>query len=255
MDVEVIELQPGERVWVTGDVHIAPQDEQRASLFVGFLAAARQGADRLVLFGDVFDYWVGPKHGRRCAYRPVIEALEVAAREGYPVDFIAGNRDFLGPGELTSIGLRVQGDAVVYARGERRTLVTHGDLLVEGDRSYKRYRRVVRSWWFRLGYWLVPVWFRLIVAWLLRSASQRKLARVEPYAFPVDLQLSQSWLTRHGAQDLLMGHLHREELHTHEGGQTTRLLPGWTSKSGPHFVLEAELEPQLVAYEPRPTTT
>ncbi|MGE0712884.1 MAG: UDP-2,3-diacylglucosamine diphosphatase [Planctomycetota bacterium] len=240
----VIALRPDERVWVTGDVHIAPGDEQRAAFFLAFLAAARRSADRLVLLGDVFDYWVGPRHGRRCAYRPVLEAFEAAAREGYPIDFIAGNRDFLGPGELRSLGLRVQGDLVVYERAGARTIVTHGDLLVAGDRSYKRFRRVVRSWWFRLGYWLVPVWFRLLVAWLLRGASQRKLAKVEPYAFPVDTALSQAWLAQHGARDLLMGHLHREELHEHPEGRTTRMLPGWSAAAGPHFVLGPPAELQ-----------
>lgn len=246
-EVPTIELRPGERVWVTGDVHIAPGDEQRAAFFLEFLAAARREADRLVLLGDVFDYWVGPRHGRRCAYRPVIEAFEQAAREGYPIDFIAGNRDFLGPGELRSIGLKVHGDAVVYQRGEQRTIVTHGDLLVEGDLSYKRYRRVVRSGWFRFGYWLVPAWFRLLVAWILRRASQRKLAVVEPYAFPIDLPKSAAWLARHEAQDLLMGHLHREELHEHEGGGRTQMLPGWSPSQGPHFRFGDE-RPRLATF-------
>ena len=241
----MIKLRDDERVWVTGDVHIAPEDTARAAFFLEFFTAARAAADRLVILGDLFDYWVGPKHGRRCAYGPVIEAFEEAKSAGFPIDFVAGNRDFLGPGELTSIGLAVQGDLVVYDRAGARTVVTHGDLLVAGDRSYKRYRRVVRSWWFRFGYWLVPSWFRLGVAWTLRSASQRKLANVEPYAFPIDLELSQSWLEQHAAQDLLMGHLHREEVHEHAGGRATRMLPGWGDGTGPHFVIGPAAELQV----------
>lgn len=248
----MIELRGDERVWVTGDVHIAPGDRVRADFFCAFLAEARREADRLVLLGDVFDYWVGPKHGRRCDYLPVIEAFEAAQRDGFPIDFIAGNRDFLGPGELRTIGLEVHGDAVVYeregAREGARTIVTHGDLLVEGDLSYKRYRRVVRSWWFRLCYWLVPAWFRLWVAHRLRGASHRKLAKVEPFAFPIDLDLSQSWLAQHQAQDLLMGHLHREELHEHAEGRATRMLPGWAPRKGPYFVLGAPA--RLECFEP-----
>jgi len=224
-------------VWVTGDVHIAPEDEVRAGFFLEFFAAARAAADRLVILGDLFDYWVGPKHGRRCAYRPVIEAFLEARAAGFPIDFVAGNRDFLGPAELASIGLDVRGDLVVYGREGARTVVTHGDLLVAGDRSYKRYRRVVRSWWFRFGYWLVPTWFRLLVAYLLRGASERKLAQVEPSAFPIDLERSQAWLADHDARELLMGHLHREEVHEHAEGRATRMLPGWGDASGPHFVL------------------
>lgn len=243
----VIELRPDERVWVTGDVHIAPEDEGRAREFLDFLAAARSECDRLVLLGDVFDFWIGPAHARGCCYREVVEAFESADAEGFPIDFVAGNRDFLGLGELRSIGLRPQGDAVIYARGEERTVVTHGDLLVQGDHSYRRYRTVVRSALFRLCYWLVPTFVRLWAARRLRGASTRKLSRVEPLSFPIDLGESQTWLEHYQARDLLMGHLHREETHDHGQGRATRMLPGWTPGLAPHFVVgpEAELRPGL----------
>ncbi|MEZ6183787.1 MAG: UDP-2,3-diacylglucosamine diphosphatase [Planctomycetota bacterium] len=223
-------------MWVTGDVHLHPHDPVRAEFFLAFLSAARAQCQRLVILGDLFDYWIGPAHARRCAYAPVVAALEEATAAGFPVDFVCGNRDFLGPGELRSLGLAVHGDAVVYARGERQAVVTHGDLLVQGDRSYKRYRRVVRSAWFRFGYWLVPSFVRLAVARLLRGASERKLAKVEPLAFPVDVERSTAWQEQLGAEELLMGHLHREETHP-VGARTTRMLPGWTDDEGPHFVL------------------
>lgn len=241
-----IEIGPGERVWVTGDIHLGPDDDARVRFFLRFLAEARRSADRLVLLGDVFDYWIGPKHARGCAYRRVLEAFEEAARADFPLEFIAGNRDFLGPDELREIGLRVHGDAVVLDRGGERTIVTHGDLLVKGDLSYKRYRRFVRSWVFHTAYWIVPKWFRLPVARLLRGASKRKLVQVEAYDFPIDLERSQAWMRKHGARELLMGHLHREEKHEH-GGAVTRMLPGWGPESGPHFVFGPNSELKIFA--------
>ena len=244
-----MQLGASERVWVTGDVHLAPQDEARSAFFLRFFAAAREQADRLVILGDLFDYWVGPRFARGCAYRPVVEAFEAASAAGFPVDFIAGNRDFLGPGELRALGLRVHGDALVLEREGQRTVVTHGDLLVAGDRSYKRYRRVVRAAWFRFGYWLVPEWFRLWVAHRLRGASERKLVSVEPYAFPLDLELSQAWLAGFEAQDLLCGHLHREEEHEHSPERATRMLPGWAPTEGSHFKLTPGARPRLCAFK------
>lgn len=231
-----IALAPAERVWVTGDVHLAPEDEGRAAAFLGFLGRARAEADRLVILGDLFDFWIGPRHARSCAYRPVLEALRAAADAGFPLEFLCGNRDFLGPRELASLGLRVHGDLLVLDRAGARTLVTHGDLLVAGDVSYRRYRRVVRSWAFHLGYRIVPVWFRLWVARRLRAASRKKLSGVTPYAFPIDLPVSQAWQAALGAQELLMGHLHRAEEHAHQG-TATRMLPGWGPRSGPYFLV------------------
>ena len=240
-------LAPGERVSVTGDVHLDPADPGRAAAFLAFLARARAEADRLVLLGDVFDYWVGPRHARGCAYAPVVAAFEAAAAAGFPIDFLAGNRDFLGPRELTSIGLRVHGDALLLERPGRRTLVTHGDLLVLGDHGYRRYRRVVRSAAFRLGYRVVPTWFRLLVAAVLRRASRRKLRRVTPLAFPLDLELCAAWLAHHAADELLCGHLHRAERHVHPGGGVTRMLPGWSDDGAPHFALGGQGEAELRA--------
>lgn len=233
-----VELKADERVWVTGDVHLSPGDPERAGFFVRFLEAARRECDRLVILGDLFDFWIGPRHALGCAYGPVVEALRAAHAAGFPLEFLCGNRDFLGPRELEAIGLRVHGDLLLLERpGGARTLVTHGDLLVEGDHAYRRYRRAVRSWWFHLGYRVVPVWFRLFVARLLRGASQRKLSRVTPYAYPIDLATSQSWLAAHEARELLMGHLHRAEHHAHPGGGATRMLAGWSAAAGPYFLL------------------
>lgn len=234
-----ISLAASERVWVTGDVHLVPDDPDRAGFFLEFLAAARGGADRLVILGDLFDYWIGPRHAHGCAYGPVVAACAAAARAGFPLEFVPGNRDFLGPAELASIGLRVHGDVLLLDRQGARTVVTHGDLLVEGDRSYRRYRRVVRSGPFRLGYWLVPAWFRLLVAGVLRRASRRKLARVTAYAFPVDVAGARRWVDEHGARELLMGHLHREETHDLGAGRAARMLPGWGAARAPYFEVGA----------------
>ena len=64
------------------------------------------------------------------------------------------------------------------------------------------------------------------MARLLRGASERKLSRVTPYAFPIDLARSRSWLGALSARELLMGHLHRKEHHAHDDGTATLMLPG-----------------------------
>jgi UDP-2,3-diacylglucosamine hydrolase len=207
------------------------------------------------LFGDVFDYWIGPAFGFRCSYRPVLETFQAARREGFPIDFIAGNRDFMGPGELRRMGLTVYGDAVLYDRQGSRTLVTHGDLLVKGDVKYRRFRLWARSWPLRLGYRLVPQHARLAMALYMRGRSKKSLAMVKQTAYPVDAELAERWLLQHEATEILMGHLHREEVHEHSEGRRTLVMPGWSSRQAPHFVLgpPAALETFLVRGDSAPT--
>ncbi len=243
-ELEVIPLAAGERVWVTGDVHLDPDAGRRVPDFLSFLECAEQESDRLCILGDLFDYWIGVEHASSCAYAPVVDALIALAARGYPVDFVCGNRDFLGPRELEQIGLRVRGNGLVYARGDARTVVTHGDLLVQGDLSYKRYRRVVRSAPVRVLYLIIPVALRNAVAAVIRRISRRKLGRIEPYAIPIDLARAAAWLEAASAQELLMGHLHREEVHDLARGRVA-MLPAWTGGVSPYFELGARAELRL----------
>jgi UDP-2,3-diacylglucosamine hydrolase len=241
-----IALAPRERVWVTGDVHLDPDDAPGAVGFLAFLAAAQRDADRLCILGDLFDYWLGERHGRACAYAPVLDALARAAKAGFPIDFLCGNRDFLSPEGLARAGLHVQGDVLLYARGDAATLVTHGDRLVAGDVSYQRYRRVVRSAPAMLLYRAIPLALRLWLAERIRGISRRKLRGVAPYAYPIDLARAAAWLRHTGARQLLMGHLHREERHALLAG-TVHMLPAWSTTRGPYYLLGPPAELRSLA--------
>ena len=83
----------------------------------------------------------------------------------------------------------------------------------------------------------VPPQSMVIVLAPSNGYCTRKLSRVEPYSFPIDLGESESWLEHFQARDLLMGHLHREETHDHGEGRATRMLPGWGPGRAPHFVV------------------
>ena len=95
------------RTLFVSDVHLRPAEPGRNLAFLEFL---RLECDELYLVGDLFDYWIGPKHLKTADYRPELEALrEKAARS--KVYFLHGNRDYFVDGAFErATGVRVLGD-------------------------------------------------------------------------------------------------------------------------------------------------
>jgi UDP-2,3-diacylglucosamine hydrolase len=190
------------------DVHLEPEDGGKAALFEGFLEHAARRGGALYLLGDLFDFWVGPKQLRLPGHGPVLDALaRTSAR--IPVTLVPGNRDFHLDAAFTArCGVRVAGDPHPVRIGDRRALLTHGDLLCARDRSYRRSRAILRSAPFR---WLIraaPFRLTYFLAGGYRSHSARAV-RQRPVEAR-DLCYEQVWETfREGWDVILCGHVHR----------------------------------------------
>jgi UDP-2,3-diacylglucosamine hydrolase len=89
------------------DVHLSPREPARTERLIRFLAREAPRTDEIYILGDLFDYWIGPKHLALGDYREALEALRRVARER-PVFFLIGNRDFyVSRGFEESTGIRV----------------------------------------------------------------------------------------------------------------------------------------------------
>ena len=75
------------------DVHLSPREPARTERLIRFLRHEAPHADEIYILGDLFDYWIGPKHLRLPDYREALDALAQAARTT-KVFFLLGNRDF-----------------------------------------------------------------------------------------------------------------------------------------------------------------
>ncbi|MBI2900648.1 MAG: UDP-2,3-diacylglucosamine diphosphatase [Planctomycetes bacterium] len=138
------------------DVHLAPGKPESQQAFVRFLEAQR-GLDALYLLGDIFDYWIGPRHLRSPDYRPAIDALRAAVRSGTRILFVPGNRDYFVDGTFASAtGVRMLGDSAVVELGGRRVLLAHGDFVYNRNPKYAAYRRLMRFGALRSLYLAMP---------------------------------------------------------------------------------------------------
>ena len=203
-----VTLEPG--TLVIGDLHL--RVERLASLdpFVDWLEAA-EGAPRLVILGDLFEYWIGPAQGRFPGSRRVTDALAALAASGTEIDVIPGNRDFLLDESFESAsGARVHRDALIgtTAAGER-VLFIHGDELCTEDRGHQRLRAVFGNPVVRWGLLHIPERLAIRAAERLRRESKERRAYKDPESVRLVPATCERLAREHDAGVVICGHAHR----------------------------------------------
>jgi len=206
-DLPEVDLAPGTRV--IGDLHLDVEVDGEVEPFLRFLEAIR-GAPRLIVLGDLFEYWIGPAQGRTPGGERLQAALAEHVRGGLAVDVVPGNRDFLldrAFEERTGAHLRPDG-LVGRLPGGERVLFVHGDELATEDRAYQRLRRVLRSAPVRGLAPRLPLPIARGIARRLRRASRRAVSRKAPTTSALQEPACRELARRHGAAVLTCGHAH-----------------------------------------------
>jgi cytidylate kinase len=247
----------GTGVAVVSDVHASEAEPGSAAAFAGFLrSGALDGASRLVLLGDLFDAWFGARMARVPFYRGVLEAIAAVARRGVAVTFVAGNRDFLFDASVARpFGIEVfPGDELPVDPFARRALLLHGDTLCTEDAAYQRLRRVVRSAPARFLARTLPHGALHRIA---RSLRRRSVAAVEakpPRVLEISRDAAASALRRHGARDLVCGHVHEAAVRAIgvDGGASMLYTLGSWSERGGTYAMLGPTGPRLVRHVAAP---
>jgi UDP-2,3-diacylglucosamine hydrolase len=220
-------------VVVAGDVHLSPEHPEVADRFRSFLAGLKGRCATLVLLGDVFDYWVGRRQARDPFERAVVESLAALAAEGTRLAFQGGNRDYAFDG-ADGLAVEVWPDLVQTRWGDRRVLLTHGDLLCTADVGYQRMRGFLRSAPARAALASLPHGAARWFARGLRDLSDRETRRKSWASMGIDYGIARAWLDAHGADLLVAGHVHTGVHHRLPGDPTrdVLVLKDWEAGGG-----------------------
>ena len=125
------------------DVHLHPGGSEKNGRFLDFLRGPASAASALYLMGDIFDYWIGPKHLKSGDYRGVLDALSDLSRR-VKLYWIHGNRDYLIEQRFAArTGVKILGADTTLALGGRSVYAAHGDFLYNRNPDYTAYRRLM----------------------------------------------------------------------------------------------------------------
>lgn len=131
------------------DVHldVAEAARPQRDRFTRFLRGLPAGElDRLVVLGDLFDFWFEYRHVVFSGYFEVLRAFAALRDAGVALDFVCGNHDFWAGRFLRDeLGFQVHPDAYTTEWDGKRVLLMHGDGLNRRDVGYRVYKRIARA--------------------------------------------------------------------------------------------------------------
>lgn len=131
---------------VVGDAHLGSADVRDEEAFHEFLDAVPSLGGRLIITGDLFDFWF--EYRAVIPRRPfkTLAKLAVLRERGVAVEMFGGNHDRWGGSFWAAdLGIPFHGDGADVTLAGRRAHVAHGDGLAEQKLGGKLIHRITRS--------------------------------------------------------------------------------------------------------------
>jgi UDP-2,3-diacylglucosamine hydrolase len=133
-------------VYVVSDIHLGAVSSETERNFRRFLEHTGKSASRLLINGDLFDFWFEYRTVIQAQHYRVLAALKDLREAGVTIDFVGGNHDAWGGAFLRDeIGINLLDDIAEVELAGRRALVVHGDGVGTGDLGYRILKKVIRS--------------------------------------------------------------------------------------------------------------
>ena len=212
------------------DLHFGlPLDDaerQRRDSFFRFLESLH-GVDRLIINGDLFQFWFDLGDTMPKGYFDILQALAALQARGTRIDYLAGNHDWWrGDFWERELGVTVHpGDLEIVAQG-RRILVQHGDGVGPGDHGYKFLKRILRH----------PITMSIARALhpdlVLRMAHRLdRISHSHTSEQPIDtprLHAAAALAFAQGYDTLILGHVHAQVHEKLDGGELL-VIGDWLS--------------------------
>ncbi|HOJ33332.1 MAG TPA: UDP-2,3-diacylglucosamine diphosphatase [Candidatus Hydrogenedentes bacterium] len=200
---------------IFSDVHlkVPPAGRDVYTVFLRFLRQVDpQTVSRLVILGDLFDFWFEYRHVIFSGYFDVLRRFADFHDAGMEVHFVCGNHDLWAGRFLErQLGFIIHPDRLRLRFGDLDVLMLHGDGINPRDVGYRIYKRfatfpiVVGA--FRL---LHPDWAMKLAGWV--SHGSRRLLEAEDLSQGPEVEplrrFAREVIERGEADAVICGHSH-----------------------------------------------
>lgn len=134
------------------DLHIKDINERNGIIllrFLNFLAEQKNPEkNQLFLLGDIFDLWISGHSAFSRKYQPIVEACQKLKALGTRVIYFEGNHDVhIDEFWTRKLGIEVYVEARYFEIDGSTFRLEHGDLINQNDRTYLKYRGIIRNPW------------------------------------------------------------------------------------------------------------
>jgi UDP-2,3-diacylglucosamine hydrolase len=206
-------------LYIFSDAHLGSASSDKEAEKVAGIAAlckrVKADGNRLVILGDLFDFWFEYRHAMPKDHFAVLCELHALNGSGTTIDYISGNHDFwMDDFFEKQLGINVHRDHLETEYAGKRLYLTHGDGLAKADRGYRFLKRILRNplniWLYRK---LPPDWAIPLAKYV--SGSSRDYTSARDHTFAPDYEAYAAKKLESGFDIVVIGHLHipvRKEL-------------------------------------------
>lgn len=210
------------------DLHLAQNRPDITACFLSFLADEAPKSEKLYILGDLFELWIGDDN-HTVFHQTIAHAIASLTNQGTEVFFIHGNRDFLvGKKFAKQAGMTLLPEKTIIDLYGEKALIMHGDTLCTQDVSYQKFRKMSRSWWWKMAMLAMPLSYRRNKAKQIQTISAEQKSNKSLEIMDVTPEEVVNDLERYQCQLLIHGHTHRPNVHQHKanGAPATRFVLG-----------------------------
>jgi len=171
-------------LYIFSDAHLGAHSEAKESEKLSKIGQLCQlvkaDGDRLVILGDLFDFWFEYTYTAPKEHYQVLFLLSELVSQGIQIDYVSGNHDFwLDDFFETQMKIKLHRDEFETNYGGKRFYLIHGDGLAAGDRAYRILKRIFRN---KFNIWLyrkLPADFAYALARKVSGSSREHTSKRE----------------------------------------------------------------------------
>lgn len=228
------------------DLHLEEKSPEVTALFLQFMKDQAPKADALCILGDFFEAWIGDDD-KTAFNQKIILTLRSLVKNGTPIYFMRGNRDFLiGEQFAKTAGVTLLEDPAVISLYGKSVLLMHGDSLCVLDRKHQAYRRKITKRWVRKLMLSLSLNLRRKLAKRLREKSRNRNHHLSNEITEVTLEEVLRIMRKMDVELLIHGHTHCPAIHDfliHSKPAKRIVLGAWNENgSALHYFSNSEFE-------------
>lgn len=138
------------KLYLLSDFHLgapnAAASLEREKAVVAFLESVRHDAGRIIIAGDIFDFWFEYKKAIPRGFTRLLGKLAELTDSGIPIEVFVGNHDmWMRDYFQQELNIPVHYEPKVYEWNDKRFYIGHGDGLGPGDHGFKFIKKIFRN--------------------------------------------------------------------------------------------------------------
>lgn len=221
------------------DLHLSEKTHEKNQIFYNLMKQWQNELDALYILGDFFDYWLGDDD--KTSFILEIEETFRQFTCTTPIFFIHGNHDFgVSKRFAGRTGIIILKDCSTINVGGNKILLSHGDVFCTLDKSYQRFKKIIRNPILMAIMRKVPLQWRYKLKNSLEHESSKQFNTKPNETYLVVDETIASIANKHQANVVIHGHTHRPGHYTIKNGENNIIrfeIPDWADLDPGGYIL------------------